>query len=105
MRAPRNFASQTYEDKLDAFSYEAMAEAAASLGALGDRIENKLASLREMPNSAQGRPALVAELQSDVFAFLVQRELVGFRDQEAVVAQYRIPQEVLLGLGAHQNNR
>lgn len=100
MRAPRNFTSQTYEDKIGAFSYEAMAEAASSLGALGQRIEAKLNALNAMPRTAQGRDKLIEELQRDVFAFFVQRELVGFRDQASVIEHFQIPGEVLAGLGA-----
>jgi hypothetical protein len=35
-----------------------------------------------------------------VWAFLVQREVMGLRDRNAVVAQYGIPREVMVRLGA-----
>lgn len=46
------------------------------------------------------RLALVRKASREVWAFFVQRELCGLRDQKQVIAYCGIPQEVLVRLGA-----
>ena len=46
------------------------------------------------------RLALVRKAAREVWAFLVQRELCGLRDQKQVIQDYGIPGEVLVRLGA-----
>ena len=46
------------------------------------------------------RRELVTEAAREVWAFFVQRELCGLRDQKQVIAFYGIPNEVLVRLGA-----
>ena len=45
------------------------------------------------------RRKLVARAAREVWAFFVQRELCGLRDQKQVIAFYGIPNEVLVRLG------
>lgn len=83
--------------------HEVLAEKASSLGHHGRLVEAALAALRQH-DSAGGRPeersALVGRAAREVWAFLVQRELCGLRDQNEIVRIYRIPAEVMVRLGA-----
>ena len=82
---------------------EILAEKAASLGHHGRLVEKALIALREF-DAGQGNPderlALVKEAAHQVWAFFVQRELCGLRDQKEIIRFYGIPQEVLARLGA-----
>ena len=82
---------------------ELLAEKASSLGHHGRLVEAAMARLRE--HDAAGGPAeqrldLVKRAAREVWAYFVQRELCGFRDQKDVIRQYAIPAEVLARLGA-----
>jgi hypothetical protein len=80
-----------------------VAEKASSLGHHGRQVEKAMAALREF-DAAPGHPderlALLRKAAREVWAFLVQRELCGLRDQKQVIKDYGIPGEVLVRLGA-----
>ena len=63
-----------------------------------------MAALRAFDAAPGGEPearlTLVKAAARQVWAFLVQRELCGLRDQKQVIRQYGIPGEVLVRLGA-----
>jgi hypothetical protein len=79
--------------------YELMEEQAGSLGRVGRKVEVALAALSQHPGG-DGRAALVKAAADAVWGFLVQREVMGLRDRAAIVAQYDIPREVLVRIGA-----
>lgn len=79
--------------------YELMEEQAASLGRAGRKVEAALLALSAHPGG-EGRSAALKAAADAVWGFLVQREVMGFRDRNAVVAQYGIPREVMARLGA-----
>jgi hypothetical protein len=82
---------------------ELLAEKASSLGHHGRLVEKAMAALRAFdaaPGPAEERVRLVKIAAREVWAFLVQRELCGLRDQKQVVKDYGIPGEVLVRLGA-----
>lgn len=79
--------------------HELMEEQAASLGRAGRKVEAALAALSAHPGG-EGRGAVLKAAADATWAFLVQREVMGFRDRNAVVAQYGIPREVMVRLGA-----
>jgi len=82
---------------------EVMGEKAASLGHHGRLVERALAALRAFDpakGSAEERLALVQKAAREVWAFLVQRELCGLRDQTEIIRFYGIPGDVLVRLGA-----
>jgi hypothetical protein len=79
---------------------EMLAEKASALGHHGRLVEQALAALRACPADAAERPALRARAAQEVWAFFVQRELCGLRDQREVIRFYDIPVEVLVRLGA-----
>lgn len=79
--------------------YELLEEQAHSLGRAGKKVEGALAALRDHPGG-EGRPAAVKAAADAVWGFFVQREVMGLRDRNAVIAHYGIPREVLARLGA-----
>lgn len=79
--------------------YELMEEQASSLGRAGKKVETTLAALREHPGG-EGRAQALKAAADAVWAFFVQREVMGLRDRAYIVAHYGIPREVLNRLGA-----
>jgi hypothetical protein len=81
-----------------------LAEKASSLGHHGRLVEAAMAALRTFDAMPGGDPAerlkLVRKAAREVWAFFVQRELCGLRDQKQIVKDYGIPAEVLVRLGA-----
>ena len=78
--------------------HELLEEQAASLGRQGARLERALAALHA--HRGEGRGQLLAEAADAAWCFFVQREVMGLRDRAAVIAQYEIPREVLVRIGA-----
>ena len=78
--------------------YELLEEQAGSLGRAGRKVETALEALKQAP--AADRDAALRAASDAVWCFLVQREVMGLRDRNAVIAQYGIPKEVLARLGA-----
>jgi len=87
----------------DGLAAEIAGEKASSLGHHGRQVEKAMAALRAFDPSSgtpDERLALVKKAAREVWAFLVQRELCGLRDQKQVIQDYGIPGEVLVRLGA-----
>lgn len=80
------------------FRHEVMEEQAAALGRQGARLEAALAALRD--HQGEGRAAVLAAAADAAWCFLVQREVMGLRDRASIVAQYQIPRDVLVRIGA-----
>jgi hypothetical protein len=79
---------------------EILAEKASSLGHHGRQVEKAIAALRSHEGTAEERQDLLRKAAREVWAFFVQRELCGLRDQREVIRFYGIPPEVLNRLGA-----
>lgn len=82
---------------------EIIGEKASSLGHHGRLVEKAMAALNAFDPSkgtADERLDLVRDAARQVWAFFVQRELCGLRDQKEVIRHYGIPPEVLVRLGA-----
>ena len=81
---------------------ELRAEKATSLGHHGRQVEKAIAALRgfDPAGDPDERMRLVRKAAREVWAFFVQRELCGFRDQKDAIRHYGIPGEVLVRLGA-----
>jgi hypothetical protein len=78
------------------------AEKASSLGHHGRQVEKAMAALRGFAGEPGDKPRteLLDRAAYQVWAFLVQRELCGLRDQQWIIKDYGIPGEVLVRLGA-----
>lgn len=82
---------------------EILAEKASSLGHHGRLVERAMAALQAFdatPQPGVERLTLVKTAAREVWKYFIQRELCGMRDHRGVIAEYRIPPEVLVRLGA-----
>ncbi len=101
LRPPRLFAHQT-DAGFNALAYELASERASALGRHGRKVEATLADLAAWSaDSPAGidRETLVNKASDAVWAFFVQREICGLRNNGDVVLRYGIPNEVLARLG------
>ena len=99
LRMPQSLSRRLGLETGDAvFRHELLAEQAASLGQAGRKVEAALATLRDHPGG-EGRAAVLKAAADAVWGFLVQREVLGLRDRNAVIAHYSIPREVMNRLG------
>ena len=106
VRIPQSLSSGLqHETGWNVLDYELREQKAHILGTLGSQVEQALAALRAHDAGAHGcdweaqRRALLSEAADLVWAFMIQRELCGFRNWEAVVKDYGIPREVLNRVG------
>ncbi len=85
--------------------YELREQKAHTLGTLSGQVEQALAALlvfgaeAHQPDREQRRHALLDDAADLVWAFMIQRELCGLRNWDAVVKDYGIPREVLNRVG------
>jgi len=99
-RMPRSLNTRLGVETGDAvFRHEVFEEQAHSLGRAGRKVEAALAAVATH-DGGEGRAALVRAAADAVWEFLVQREVLGLRDRNAVLAQYGIPREVMAWIGA-----
>jgi len=77
---------------------EMLAEAAASLGHHGRKVERALAALDgSEPENRRGRTRVAARA---VWEYLIQREMMGMRDHRLIVREMGVPREVLNLVGS-----
>ena len=102
VRAPTSFSSVSPRDAaLDALSHEIAGEQATSLGRAGRRVEETLDRLAASGGGdAELLRALIQDAADAVYAYFIQRELMGLRRHQDVIREYRIPDAVLARLGA-----
>ena len=100
LRMPQNLVSRLgVESGEQILGRQLVGEQAYSLGQAGRKVEKALAALAEHPGG-EGRAEVLKAAADAVWGFLVQREVMGLRDRNAVIAHYNIPREVLARLGA-----
>jgi hypothetical protein len=87
----------TRDGALAAIMAEVNAEKAASLGRAGSSVERALSALAAA--APQDRPHFLPAAREAVWNLFVQREVMGQLDHKALIAHYRIPEDVLKGLG------
>lgn len=102
VRAPTSFSSVSpREAALDALTHEIAQEQATSLGRAGRRVEETLAKLAaDDGRDAESRRGLIQGAADAVYAYFIQRELIGLRRHQDVIREYAIPNAVLARLGA-----
>ena len=84
-----------------ALDHEIMAERASSLGAAEYKVITALTALAA-PDCA---PDALQQARAAVWAYFVQRELIGFRRHHDVIQSLNIPPQVLAGLGAIEKRK
>lgn len=106
VRIPQSLSTGLRQDTgWDVLDYEIREQKAQALGSLSAQVERALAALRAFDAGGRGpdwearRPALLDEAADRVWAFMIQRELCGLRNWDAVVRDYGIPGEVLNRVG------
>jgi len=100
LRMPQNLTGRlSVESGEQILGRQLLGEQAYSLGQAGRKVEKALAALAEHPGG-EGRAEVLKAAADAVWGFLVQREVMGLRDRNAVIAHYNIPREVLARLGA-----
>ena len=98
-RLPSAFAHQPDQNRADtALNVEIVEEKALALGRAGKLVEQTLAQLRQSADNDR-ESARRAAAQA-LYAYLIQRELCGLRDSEAVFRRYGVPRDVIAILGA-----
>ena len=73
-------------------------EQAAALSRMGRKASAALTALRAY--EGEGRAEALKKAADAVWCFFVQREVMGLRDRAQIVADYQIPREVMVRLGA-----
>jgi len=100
VRPPRHLShALSGEAGLDILGHELRAEQASSLGHAGRKVEATLAALRGFEGEAAAREALLSDAADAVWAYFIQRELIGLRNTAQAIRDYAIPREVLARLG------
>ena len=106
VRIPQSFSTGLMSEAgWSVLDYELREQKAQTLGTAARQVQQALAALRAFdardPRSVEEdrRGALLDEAADRVWIFMVQRELCGFRNWEAVVRDYSIPREVLNRVG------
>ena len=104
VRPPQSFL-QSEQDRngFNVLEYELMSERADSLGRHGLKVEAALAALKAWAadrQSAEDRERLLDDASDAVWAFFIQREICGLRNNRDAIQRYCIPNEVIARLGA-----
>jgi hypothetical protein len=101
VRAPRNASSRP--TGLDVFEYEMVQEKAYALSRMGRRAGEALDALKAFDAAPAGDPEARAELVraagEALWYYVIQREVCGFRDTEALLRELGVPKEVRLRMG------
>src|SRR5688500_12421767 len=92
----------------DVLEYEVLQEKASTLGRLTQAFETALAAFVEFDaaigdkahaEAAARRQVLLDAAGQALWHFVIQRELCGFRNTEAVLREHRVPAIVRLRMG------
>lgn len=99
-RLPQNLSTGLARETTDSLlNREILAEKAAALGRAGKLAARRLDALQSSADPA-ARPGLIRAAADAVYGLLVQRELCGLTDHQAVIEDYDVPGEVVARLGA-----
>ena len=94
LRMPHSLIQRLGGDAAEAALRQEMIEEQANvLGRAGAKVESTLQALRDHPGD-EGRPAVLRAAAEAVWAFFVQREVMGLRDRAYIVAHYKIPRYI-----------
>lgn len=109
MRPPRITPTFAGPGNVDLLNYEIAQEKAATLSRIGRRLQAALDALRdfdaehEHPAAADAdrgrRDELVAAAGEALWYYVIQREVCGLRDSEAIMRHLGVPREVRLRMG------
>lgn len=103
-RIPRNAVQRHAERNVESVQHEIVQEKAATLQRIGKRLDDALKALADFdaspaPGGAGERDALVDRAGEALWFYVIQREVIGLRDTEAVIEELGVPREVQLRMG------
>ncbi|MBV9772435.1 MAG: hypothetical protein JO040_00700 [Gemmatimonadetes bacterium] len=99
---------------VEALHYEVAQEKAYALARMSGRLQEALRALEAFDTAHAGplelglaleRKELVAAAGEALWFYVVQREVCGLRDNEAVLRELRVPREVRLRMGLNPSRR
>jgi hypothetical protein len=103
VRPPQSFTQPGFVNSgFNVLEYEMQAERAAALGRQGVKVEAALAELNawdETRDSAEKHETLLFNAADAVWAFFIQREMCGMRNNRDIIKRYGIPKQVLARVG------
>lgn len=103
VRIPGSVTGAQPPSSVDVIQHEIIAEKVASLGRAGSAVERAMAALRaDDGQDPEARDVLVQRAADAVFAFMVQRELMGSADHRAAFATYGVTREVIARVGVRR---
>ncbi|MBX5181228.1 hypothetical protein HJB88_01025 [Rhizobium sp. NZLR5] len=95
--------SQQNTNGFNVLEYELTSERADTLGRHGLKVEAALAALKAWTadrKSGEERERFLNAASDAVWAFFIQREICGLRNNRDAIQRYGIPNEVIARLGA-----
>lgn len=98
--SPGSSAEALSDHLFDALGHEVLAEKAAALGRAGDAAAKALEHLQAIDRDHPERPDRLKSAADAVYAYFIQRELVGLRRHDTIIRDLCIPGAVLARLGA-----
>jgi hypothetical protein len=112
LKLPRKFVGAAASGGIDALQYEIAQEKAGVLARLGRQLQAALERLDVFDAAARAgsaaaaeeRDALVGAAGEALWYFVVQREVLGLRDTDAVMRELRVPREVRLRMGLNRRS-
>jgi hypothetical protein len=107
MKPPRITPTFSGPGGVDLLNYELVQEKAATLARIGKRLQAALDALAAFDAAGGGgetadggrRDELVAAAGEALWYYVIQREVCGLRDGEAIMRQLGVPREVRLRMG------
>ncbi len=96
-KAVSTFAGNAPESGHAVLEHEIMGERASSLNAAEQQVAKSMDALRAA--DPDNKTDELAQARKAVWAYFVQRELIGFKRHQDVIAAFGITREVLNGLG------
>ena len=109
MKPPRITPTFTGPGNVDLLNYEIVQEKAATLSRIGKRLQAALDELKAFDAAHEHaaasdadrgrREELVAAVGEALWYYVIQREVCGLRDSEAVMRHLGVPREVRLRMG------
>jgi hypothetical protein len=111
LRPPQTLVSST-GNKVELLEHEIVREKVATLARIGAKLRDALDALatfdrehREGEDRRAERDELVAAAGEALWYYVIQREVCGMRDNEAVLREWGVPREVRLRMGMRRTGQ